>query len=81
MSVVLEKLAVSYEKHLPAQAKSALGMSSLKMQCFSCYQEEMCLPCTVAESDVQRLDALKLGYRKVKMGQALYRDGERFQFI
>lgn len=81
MSVVLEKLAASYDKRLPAQAKSAVGMNSLKMQCFNCYQEEMCLPCTVAESDVQRLDALKLGYRKVKMGQALYRDGEQFQFI
>ena len=81
MSVVLEKLTVPHVKHLLAQAKPAPAMNSLKMQCLNCYQEEVCLPCGVAESDVQRLDALKFGYRKVKTGQALYREGERFQFI
>lgn len=81
MSLVLEKLTVPSIKRMPAQAKPAIEMTSLKMKCFNCYHEEMCLSCAVAESDVQRLDALKFGYRKVKMGQALYRDGERFQFI
>ncbi|MGV8803992.1 MAG: helix-turn-helix domain-containing protein [Polaromonas sp.] len=81
MSVVLEKLTVPGDKRLPVHAKSESGMGALKMQCFKCDQSEMCIPCAVAESDVQRLDALKFGYRKVKTGQALYREGERFQFI
>ena len=81
MSVVYDKLTVPHDKRLPSQVKAAVEMAPRKMQCFNCDQEEMCLPCAVAESDVQRLDALKFGYRKVKTGQALYRDGERFEFI
>ena len=35
----------------------------------------------MAVSDVQRLDEFKFGRRKVKTGQTLYREGERFQFF
>lgn len=52
-----------------------------RVLCSSCHLREMCLPCGIASSDVQRLDDLKFGRRRVKLGQTLYREGDRFQFI
>ena len=53
----------------------------LKTQCSTCHLKDLCLPCGLAGSDVQRLDGLMFGRRKVKPGQPLYREGEKFQFI
>ncbi len=49
--------------------------------CSTCHLKELCLPCGLTGSDVQRLDALKFGRRRIKEGEALYHEGERFQFI
>ncbi|HEY0825968.1 MAG TPA: cyclic nucleotide-binding domain-containing protein, partial [Ramlibacter sp.] len=52
-----------------------------KTQCSTCHLKELCLPCGLGSSDVERLDALKFARRRVKEGQALYHEGEKFQFI
>lgn len=53
----------------------------LRVLCSSCHLRELCVPCGVSSNDVQRLDEMKFGRRRVKMGQVLYRESDRFQFI
>jgi CRP/FNR family transcriptional regulator, anaerobic regulatory protein len=49
--------------------------------CSSCHLKDLCLPCGLHDVDLERLDALKFARRRVKEGQALYHEGDRFQFI
>ncbi|HAL38735.1 MAG TPA: transcriptional regulator [Polaromonas sp.] len=63
------------------QATDSAPIMPLKTLCSSCHLRDLCLPCGMAGSDVQRLDNLKFGRRKVKASQTLYREGDRFQFI
>ena len=56
-------------------------VSPLQTHCSSCHLRDLCLPCGLAGSDVERLDGLMFSRRKVKAGQTLYREGDRFQFI
>ena len=53
----------------------------LKTQCSSCHLRDLCLPCGITGSDLERLDALMFGRSKIKAGQTLYLEGERFGFI
>ena len=63
------------------QATACAPAAPLKMLCSSCHLRDLCLPCGMTGSDVERLDSLMFGRRKVKAGQTLYREGDRFQFI
>ena len=49
--------------------------------CSSCHLKGLCLPCELAEKDLERLEGLMFGRRKVRMGQALYRQGDSFGFV
>ena len=49
--------------------------------CSTCHLKDLCLPCGLTSPDVQRLDGLKFARRRVKEGQALYHEGDKFQFI
>lgn len=53
----------------------------LKTQCSTCHLKDLCLPCGLTGSDVQRLDGLMFARRRVKEGDALYHEGDKFQFI
>ncbi len=64
-----------------AASGSAAPLQSLKTTCSSCHLRELCLPCGMNGSDVERLDSLMFGRRRVKAGQVIYREGDRFQFI
>ena len=55
--------------------------STLTTLCSTCHLKDLCLPCGLAGNDVERLDGLMFARRKVKAGHALYREGEKFQFI
>jgi CRP/FNR family transcriptional regulator len=55
--------------------------TTLKTQCSACHLRELCLPCGMTGSDVERLDTLMFSRRRVKAGQQIYREGDRFQFI
>ena len=62
-------------------ASGAVSTTQRKVQCSSCHLKELCLPCGMTGEDVTRLDGLHFGRRRVKMGQPLYREGDKFQFI
>jgi CRP/FNR family transcriptional regulator len=49
--------------------------------CSTCHLKDLCLPCGMKGADVERLDSLKFARRRIKEGEALYHEGERFQFI
>ena len=49
--------------------------------CSGCHLKDLCLPCELADHDVQRLEGLMFGRRKVRAGQALYRRGDSFAFV
>ena len=55
--------------------------SPLKTLCSTCHLRDLCLPCGLTGSDVQRLDSLMFARRRIREGQALYHEGEKFQFI
>jgi CRP/FNR family transcriptional regulator, anaerobic regulatory protein len=60
------------------QAAAAQTPVPLKTQCSSCHLRDLCLPCGMAGSDVDRL---MFSRRKVKAGQHLYRAGDKFLSI
>jgi CRP/FNR family transcriptional regulator len=53
----------------------------LKTQCSTCHLKDLCLPCGLTGTDVQRLDGLMFARRRIKEGQPLYHEGDKFQFI
>ena len=53
----------------------------LRTQCSTCHLKDLCLPCGLTGDDVERLDGLKFARRRVREGEALYRGGDKFQFI
>ena len=56
-------------------------VTPLRTPCSSCHLCDLCLPCGMADSDVECLDSLTFGRRKVKAGQTLFDEGDHFQFM
>lgn len=81
MFAVLEAIAAPANTPVRRQARDADKVTPFKMRCSHCHLGELCFPCGIAGTDVQRLEELKFGRRRVKMGQAIYREGDRFQFF
>src|SRR6478609_264287 len=65
---------------MPA-APRAVSVAPIQTQCSTCHLRDLCLPCGLTGSETQRLDGLMFGRRRVAAGQALYREGDRFQYI
>ena len=63
---------------MPARAARAAAPTPLTTLCSSCHLKDLCLPCGLAGVDVERLDGLHFGRRKVRAGQALFREGDAF---
>ena len=68
---------------VPAGARSKVTspVAPLQTLCSSCHLRDLCLPCGLASVDIDRLDSLMFARRKVKAGEQLYREGDKFQFI
>ena len=61
--------------------RSAARTVTLPALCSTCHLKDLCLPCGLAGADVERLDGIMFSRRRVKAGQALYREGDAFGFI
>lgn len=59
----------------------AATVAPIKALCSTCHLKDLCLPCGLAGSDVERLDGLMFGRRKVAAGDALYHEGDKFLFV
>jgi CRP/FNR family transcriptional regulator, anaerobic regulatory protein len=64
---------------VPQTARQAVA--PIKTSCSVCHLRELCLPCGMSNNDVERLDGLLFGRRRILAGQPLYREGDKFQFI
>jgi CRP/FNR family transcriptional regulator, anaerobic regulatory protein len=49
--------------------------------CSRCHLKDLCVPGGLDSADVKQLDTLRFARRRVKEGQPLYHEGERFQFL
>jgi len=65
----------------PAATARSSAPVALTTLCSSCHLKDLCLPCGMSGPTVERLDGLRFARRRVPAGQALYREGESFQFI
>lgn len=70
------------------QAQSSGGLEEAGAQvapllstCSKCHLRELCLPCGLDARDVQRLDEKSFGRRRVKLGQTLYHQGDKFAHV
>lgn len=59
----------------------AQAARALKPHCSSCHLRELCLPGGLSCGDVQRLDDMQFTQRRLKAGQSLYSQGDRFDTI
>lgn len=57
------------------------AVAPLKTLCSTCHLRDLCLPCGLSSSDLQRLDGLLFGRRKVAAGDVLFHAGDKFQTI
>ncbi len=82
MSLAAQQASVNVIRFTPmSQMMGRSPVSTLQTTCSACHLRELCLPCGMTGSEVERLDSLKFGRRRVKTGQTLYRQGDPFQFI
>lgn len=56
-------------------------VAQMKTQCSTCHLRELCLPCGMGDIDLTRLDGLGFTRRRIKAGDTLYREGDKFQYI
>jgi CRP/FNR family transcriptional regulator len=56
-------------------------MPELQSACSQCNLRELCLPLGLSNQELNLLDSVIGGRRKVKRGQHLYRSGDRFEAI
>jgi CRP/FNR family transcriptional regulator len=81
MSVAVLSQASSNVRFIPVRPARAAVVAELKLRCSGCHLRELCLPCGMEGSDVERLDSLMFSRRRIQAGQSLYRAGDRFEFI
>ena len=85
MTAAALETAVHRVRFMPATQvavpASAAPVVQLKTQCSTCHLRELCLPCGLNGVDLTRLDAMTFTRRRIKAGQTLYREGDRFQYI
>ena len=62
-------------------APGAPTAQALKVACSNCNLRELCLPVTLAEDEMQRLDSLVEGRRVIQRGETLFRAGDTFHSI
>ena len=61
--------------------QSGTPIQVLKTHCSACHLRELCVPCGMADDEVEQLDHMMFNRRKVRAGQTLYREGDHFQYI
>ena len=68
---------------IPAAASAGVRapVAQMKTQCSTCHLRELCLPCGMNGVDLTRLDNLGFTRRKVKAGETLYREGDKFTHL
>jgi CRP/FNR family transcriptional regulator len=66
---------IQFREHAPSEAPMP------RAPCFDCHVRRLCLPAAVGDQALHDLDGAMLGRRRVRRGQALYRQGDRVQHL
>ena len=53
-------------------------VQSIKLACSNCNLRELCMPLSLNEEELQKLDNLVTTRHKIVRGDTLYRNGEKF---
>lgn len=82
MSAALQQVPASVVDFVPQHQRQAQpSVLTLRTQCSNCHLRELCLPKGMSEQDVQGLDDLGMNRRRIKAGDALFRQGDAFQYF
>ena len=69
---------VRFVEPVANRARAAVAMAVAPTHCSTCNLRELCLPCGLQGSDISSLDELVYTRKKIKRGESLFRDGDRF---
>lgn len=58
-----------------------LDLNQLRRSCSSCVLQELCLPAGIDSADLERLDAAVRDKRRMRRGEALFRQGDAFHAL
>ena len=84
MSITAHSSAAQVVRIMPRYQPGATGsrpVASLNTNCSSCHLRELCLPCGMTGTEVERLDEMMFGRRRIKAGETLYAQGDPFHFV
>jgi CRP/FNR family transcriptional regulator len=65
---------------IPA-ARGPQAPSQVATRCTACHLRSLCLPCGMNDEELKSLDRLPFGRRRIRTGEVLYREGDRFGFV
>ncbi len=57
---------------------AAMNHESIKIACSNCNMRELCMPIGLSHAELTRIDALIGARKKIKRGETVYHNGERF---
>ena len=66
---------------IPAAPAAVGAVAAAGQQCSSCHLRDLCLPSGMDDINMARLDSMKFSRRKLKAGETLYQEGDRFQYL
>ncbi|HEY6241699.1 MAG TPA: fumarate/nitrate reduction transcriptional regulator Fnr [Burkholderiales bacterium] len=66
---------------IPLRRVESGNVARLPTRCSSCGLRELCLPCGLAELDMDRIEELVYTRRRLKRGDSLYRAGDGFSSL
>lgn len=59
----------------------SLDLQTIKVACSNCNLRELCMPLGLTSDEVDRLDHVVASRRRIKRGDLLYRNGEKFKSL
>lgn len=59
----------------------SLDLHTIKVACSNCNLRELCMPLGLSSEEVDRLDHVVASRRRIKRGDLLYRNGEKFKSL
>ena len=68
-------------KLVPSDHARPVDAHAIKVACSNCNLRELCMPVGLSPEEVDRIDGIVTGRRKVKRGAALFRNGEPFHSL
>ncbi|MEY3124127.1 MAG: fumarate/nitrate reduction transcriptional regulator Fnr, partial [Pseudomonadota bacterium] len=62
----------------PIGANASITAQSIKVACSNCNLRELCMPLGLSPAELERIDDVVASRRKIKRGETLFRNGEKF---